>query len=259
MSKKHVPYFRFYPSDFMAGVRGMTAQEVGVYTMLLCLIYEASGPVENNPLRLATYCGMRLPTFERTCEKLVALGKITEANGHLSNARAEAEIAKRADDLEIAFRAGKASAEKRQQKQADASTPVQRSLNHTDTDTDTVKKESVFSDEKTLLRVLRFAEFWQAYPHRDGKRGRKLAEAKYRAAVKRGIAEQTIIDGAKRAHSDPRVKAGFARDPTTWINQAGWDDEIAPTVTAFRGGYTPEEQQTRQAAFEAMVAKARTQ
>ncbi len=105
----------------------------------------------------------------------------------------------------------------------------------------------------------RFAEFWASYPHRDGKRGRKLAEAKYRAAVKRGVSEQTIIDGAKRAHADPRVKAGYARDPTTWLNQAGWDDEIAPTVTPFRGGYTPEEQQSRQAAFEAMVAKARQQ
>lgn len=107
--------------------------------------------------------------------------------------------------------------------------------------------------------VRQFEAFWNAYPHRDGKRGRKLAEAKYRAAVKRGVSEQTIIDGAKRAHADPRVKAGYARDPTTWLNQAGWDDEIAPTVTPFRGGYTPEEQQSRQAAFEAMVAKARQQ
>lgn len=251
---KHVPYFRFYPSDFMAGVRGMTAQEVGVYTMLLCLIYEAGGPVENNPLRLATYCGLRLPTFERTCEKLIALGKITAADGWLSNARAEVEIAKRADDLKIAFRAGKASAEKRQQNQAKPSTDVQRTFNHTDTDTDTEKKDR---DAKASLE--RFAEFWEVYPHRDGKRGRKLAEAKYRAAVKRGVAEQTIIEGAKRAQNDPRVKAGFARDPTTWINQAGWEDVTAPTVTAFRGGYTPEEQQSRQSAFEAMVAKARQQ
>ncbi len=104
-----------------------------------------------------------------------------------------------------------------------------------------------------------FAAFWNAYPHRDGKRGRAVAEAKFAAAVKRGIPPQTIIDGAKRAHSDPRVKAGYARDPTTWLNQAGWDDEIAQTVTPIRGGYTPEQQQARDAAFAAMVAKARQQ
>jgi uncharacterized protein YdaU (DUF1376 family) len=71
----------------------------------------------------------------------------------------------------------------------------------------------------------RFAEFWEVYPHRDGKRGRKPAEAKYAAAVRRGVPEQTIIDGAIRARSDPRVIRGFARDPATWLNQMGWEDE----------------------------------
>lgn len=131
-----VPYFNFYPSDFMNGVRGLTAQEVGVYTMLLCRIYEESGPVEYHVLRLATYCGMREKTFAKTVEKLVDLGKMTLIDGRLSNRRSEAEIQKRSDGLEIASRAGKASAEKRQQKQEAKPTPVERPFNHTDTDTD---------------------------------------------------------------------------------------------------------------------------
>jgi len=60
VASSNIPYFRFYPTDFMHGVRGMSAQEVGVYTMILCRIYESSGPIEYNPMRLATYCGMRL-------------------------------------------------------------------------------------------------------------------------------------------------------------------------------------------------------
>ena len=139
--KRHIPYFSFYPADFMNGVRGLSAQEVGVYTMLLCRIYEESGPVEYHPLRLATYCGMREPTFVKTVAALVDLGKLTMVSGYLSNARAEAEIAKRAHDLENSSKAGKASAEKRQQKQHKSATGVQRAFNHTDTDTDTEKKE----------------------------------------------------------------------------------------------------------------------
>ena len=132
-----VPYFPFYPADFMNGVRGLTAQEVGVYTMLLCRIYEESGPVEYHPRRLSTYCGMREATFVSVVEKLVDLDKIQVADGRVSNRRAEVEIAKRADGLKIASKAGKASAEKRQQKQQQEATPVQQPFNHTDTDTDT--------------------------------------------------------------------------------------------------------------------------
>lgn len=121
----------------MRGVRGMTAQEVGLYTMLLCRMYEESGPIEDHALRLSTYCGMRQATFEKTLQKLVDLGKIIRQDGTLWNDRAEIEISSRANDLKIAIKAGKASAEKRQQNQRRGPAPVQRPFNHTDTDTDT--------------------------------------------------------------------------------------------------------------------------
>lgn len=131
-----VPYFAFYPADFMNGVRGLTPQEVGVYTMILCRIYEENGPVEYHVRRLSTYCGMREATFTAVVEKLVDLDKLQLVDGQLSQRRAMIEIAKRADGLKIASRAGKASAEKRQQNQRQDATPVQQAFNHTDTDTD---------------------------------------------------------------------------------------------------------------------------
>jgi uncharacterized protein YdaU (DUF1376 family) len=137
MPSKHIPYFRFYPADFMGGVRGLSAQEVGVYTMLLCRMYEENGPIEYHVLRLATYCGMREKTFQAVAEKLIALGKIELDGGMIFNDRAAREISNRSNDLENAITAGKASAEKRQQKQSRKATPVQRPFNHTDTDTDT--------------------------------------------------------------------------------------------------------------------------
>lgn len=170
MATKHVPFFKFYPADFMNGVRGMSPQEVGVYQMLLCRIYEESGPVEHNPLRLSTYCGMRETTFKKTLEKLVDLGKITIVDGMLSNPRAEREISGRANDLKNNSKAGKASAEKRQQKQREMPTDVQRTLNHTDTDTDTdttatqkpekqpqIEAEKSGIDPDELLDAVKFA------------------------------------------------------------------------------------------------------
>jgi uncharacterized protein YdaU (DUF1376 family) len=224
--KRHIPYFSLYPADFMNGVRGMSAQQVGVYMMLLCRIYEENGPVEYHLRRLATYCGMREATFEKVVSDLVDLGKLTLTDGMLSNRRAEAEISKRSHDLENNVRAGKASAEKRQQKQQQNATPVQQTFNHSDTDTDTVK-DIALSREKVTPK--RFSEFWEAYPHRGGvKRGRKPSQAKYERIIRLGISEQALIDGAKRYATDRRVLDGFAKDPVTWLNQDGWADEVDP-------------------------------
>jgi len=142
MAKNSIPYFTFYPADFMGGVRGMTPQEIGVYTMLLCRMYEESGPVEYHVLRLSTYCGMREKTFVAVAEKLIALGKITMRDGMIFNDRASIEIADRSDKLKNNSKAGKASAEKRQQNQCETPTGVKQPFNHTDTDTDTDKKKS---------------------------------------------------------------------------------------------------------------------
>ena len=141
MADRRNPYFKFYPADFMGGVRGMTAQEVGVYTMLLCRMYEEDGPIGDDAFRLSTYCGMREKTFIATLEKLVRLGKIERYDGLLSNDRASREISSRSDGVEVAIRAGKVSAEKRQQKQRPIPTGVDDTFNHTDTDTDTDTKE----------------------------------------------------------------------------------------------------------------------
>ena len=115
--------------------------------------------------------------------------------------------------------------------QSDTPQPGQESGQETGHKADT--KRTAKEKEQTNTRnentdLARFAEFWAVYPHRDGKRGRKPAEAKYRAAVKAGVPEQSIIAAARRYAGDSRVKAGFARDPTTWLNQAGWEDELGP-------------------------------
>lgn len=228
MARERIPYFRFYPGDFMRGVRGMSAQEVGLYTMLLCRMYEESGPIEDHTLRLATYCGMREATFEKTLQKLVDLGKIVRADGMLWNERAEIEISNRAHDLKIASTAGKASAKKRQQNQAMSATTVERPFNHTDTYTDTER------DTNVSLALIApenvpdlFSEFWDQYPHRNGaKKGKTAARKKWDAALKARASPQQIIAGALRYANDRQVIQGYAKDPATWLHGKGWEDDV---------------------------------
>ena len=123
-------YFPFYPADFMTGVRGLSPQEVGIYMMLLCRIYEEGGPVEADTARLAAYCGTRPTWFQKALTRLVEMGKIKTNGTSLWNDRALSELAERGRKLEVAARAGKKSAEKRQQFQRETATDVDCPFNH---------------------------------------------------------------------------------------------------------------------------------
>lgn len=172
MSSNRIPYFDFYPTDFMRGVRGLTAAEVGVYTMLLCRIYEENGPVEYHPVRLSAYCGVRESVLTKAVDRLIVLGRLEIENGMLSDDRAVKEITIRETKLKNSSRAGKASAEKRQQKQEQSATPVQQTFNHTDTDTEEEKKEdtnvSLAADHQPIDEV---AEAVHAYKATAAQKG----------------------------------------------------------------------------------------
>lgn len=148
MSTNRIPYFDFYPVDFMRGVRGLTAAEVGIYTMLLCRIYEENGPVEYQPIRLSAYCGVRESTLTKAVDRLIAIGRIAVKDGVICDDRAMKEIGIRETKLKNSSRAGKASAEKRQQKQQTEATLVQQPFNHTDRDIDKKKEEPNGSSKK---------------------------------------------------------------------------------------------------------------
>lgn len=233
MSKARIPYFDFYPTDFMHGVRGLTAQEVGIYTMLLCRIYEENGPVEYHAARMSTYCGTGQATFEKVFARLVDLGKLDLSDGMVSNARSLKEIASRETRLKSNSQAGKISAEKRQQKQRQAATNAQQTFNHTDTDTD-IDTEANASDADASPDEPDFRdEIWArgvAYLQRKG-----IAERNARTVIGKWIkdhGEASVFSAFEAASRERPV------EPVAWITarlgsppkQAVDMDEIWRTV-----------------------------
>lgn len=90
MSILHVA---FYPSDWLAGTRGLSAEETGVYITLIARMYEMAGPIERDDNRLARLCGTKSKaSFVKALDYLMSEGKVTETPDGLFNERVEKEI-----------------------------------------------------------------------------------------------------------------------------------------------------------------------
>lgn len=70
----------------------------------------------------------------------------------------------------------------------------------------------------------RFEEFFSAYPKRVKK---KPARELWVRKKLNTLAEQIIQDVAMRLSSDKRWQDGFIPDPTTYLNQERWNDELS--------------------------------
>ena len=91
------PWVKFYPSDWLAGTRGMSALETGVYITLIATMYEKQAPIKEDTGRLARVCGASNSAFKKALAVLVYEGKIARTNGLLCNHREGRETETRAE------------------------------------------------------------------------------------------------------------------------------------------------------------------
>lgn len=103
-----MPWVRFFPSDWLAGTRGMSAAETGIYITLVSTMYERGEPVPEDHSRLARLCGAPVATFRRTLETLIEEGKITRLDAGLWNKRVGEECNYRAEKSEAGVNAASA-------------------------------------------------------------------------------------------------------------------------------------------------------
>lgn len=76
-----------------------------------------------------------------------------------------------------------------------------------------------------LAKLGGFAQFWEAYPSKTGKRA---AETAYDRAVRRiggPDPPSVIMAGLGRAKISRKWRDGFVKNPATWLNQDCWEDE----------------------------------
>lgn len=131
-------WFKFYPHDYLKGVRGLTPEEAGIYMAVLALMYEEGGAIPNDEKWItgAARCSVR--AWRRVLERLCRLGKIVvDIDGHLVNHRVineislahEAEIKRRSSAVQAGIASGKSRAKANENNEEPERT-VERQLNH---------------------------------------------------------------------------------------------------------------------------------
>lgn len=86
------------------------------------------------------------------------------------------------------------------------------------------------TEAKQDAQERRFAEFWEAYPKKVGK---KDALSKWnRLKPDADLFERIMqaVTDAKKSEEWKREGGRFIPNPSTWINQGRWDDELTPTA-----------------------------
>lgn len=115
MSQKAV-HIALYPSDWLAGTRGLTPAETGVYITLVCMMYERQEPLPFDHARLARMCNCPAGTFKKILAVLLDEGKIIETPQGLWQTRVEKELAAAKDAIEDASERGRKAVQARWQK-----------------------------------------------------------------------------------------------------------------------------------------------
>ena len=95
----NMPWFKFYPADWLSGTRGLTATEAGVYITLIAMMYDYGKPLEMDEARLARYCGATARQFSSALARLIDDGKVIRLPGGLWNSRVASELQDREEKI----------------------------------------------------------------------------------------------------------------------------------------------------------------
>lgn len=89
------PFIHWYTSDFLNACVDLECEVVGAYTIILNLMADKGGPIDDDPRWLARRCNLTTTRMRRIRNHLVESGKLSVRNGMLGNAKMLREIRRR--------------------------------------------------------------------------------------------------------------------------------------------------------------------
>lgn len=87
-------YAQLHIKDFLRGVAGLKPDQIGIYMLVLALLYQEMGQLRDDDRWISGHCQCEVRYFRRLKQNLIEAGKIFVADGYIYNNLAMAEIAK---------------------------------------------------------------------------------------------------------------------------------------------------------------------
>lgn len=221
------PWYRWFPGDYLQDTFHLSIDEDCLYRRLLD-IHWRDGHIPADPEKIRALA--RFPDDKFECAWPTIRPFFNKRGGRqntLVNDRMKSLLDRLSRDLRQKSNAGKARWNK--ELQANEKRPLCDP--DPDPDPEEEKKEeeplSVSSPHaKSQPRNQRFAEWWACYPK---KTGRKPCEAIWIRRQLDSQAERLIADTRDRVVRDVGWLDGFVPNPSTYLNQDRWEDDVKTT------------------------------
>ena len=214
------PAILFYTADYLTGTRLMTYEQKGKYMDLLCLQHQQGALSEQDMLAI---CG---EYDERIFSKFV----LTE-DGKYINERMEEERAKRQRYSQSRSDNGKKGGRPKKHMESICLTYEKHSENENininkDVFISESKDKDLHSSNENNKYLDRFARFWSAYPKKVGKGDAEKRFLKLKPSEE--LTEQMIraVEAQKKSAQWVRDNGQYVPNPSTWLNQERWRDEL---------------------------------
>ena len=98
--------------------------------------------------------------------------------------------------------------------------------------------------EKTDKQEERFAEFWAEYPKKVGKEAARKSWKRIKPDAELFEHIMQAVVNAKSSEQWIRESGRYIPNPSTWLNQGRWDDELTPAETNQPPSWQQEKRQT---------------
>ena len=218
-------YYPFNIGDYRRDSSHLTLLEHGVYRQLLDQYYLDEKPLTLDEEKLFRLISARSEDEKQATRNVLHDFFTKTKDGYVKN-RCHREIEFYQERLDIASKAGKASALKRattvQHEGNDRSTTVQLTNN----------QEPITNNHKPITidinSIDHFEIFWSEYPKKVGKGAAKKSWDKIRPNIREVL---KTLEWQKE--SDQWFKNGgqFIPNPSTYLNQHRWEDERPEQIT----------------------------
>lgn len=238
MTRGKDSYFNLFIDDFLQGVADLTAEEIGVYIVLICLMYDRDdGMLYDNDQRWAHRNNMSTRKYRIIKNKLLSESKLCivqrDMEPFLTNDRVLSEQKTRQTMKDKNANSGRIggikTAENKRKPNEINGTIAAPALASGDGEGAAYQLHLQQDKEYSSKRESQFEEFWDVFAYKNGRAPALKAWMKI-SGYSDALFVQIIV-GAKRdadARPDLIANGGTPKMAQGWITDRRWEDEVAP-------------------------------